>query len=243
MRAFPRTVLPELLDDLAPEDPLARRSRRDLQRIHLAMGTVATLRRALRRLQLACPPRRVLELGAGDGTLVLRLARTLATCWPDVELTLLDRHDLVTRETREAYRALGWRTSVLTTDVLRWAQTTSAQHYDLCITALFLHHFADRDLAAILAAVLARSDAFVACEPRRDGWTRLGSRLVGVVGGNRVTRADAISSVAAGFAGHELGRAWPDSSNHWILEELRAFPFSHCFTARVRDPVPVRVGP
>jgi hypothetical protein len=227
---------------MAPDDPLAQESRRDLQRIHIAMRTLTTLRRALARLRSSPRPRRILELGAGDGTLLLRLARTLAVQWPDVELTLLDRHDLIGRETRAAYRSLGWHVSVVTTDVLDWTHTGSAQHYDLCVAALFLHHFAGRELAEILAAVSARADAFVACEPRRDTWAWLGSRLVGVIGGNRITRSDAVSSVAAGFAGLELSRAWPDPDNCWALQEWRAFPFTHCFLARARDPRSVVAG-
>ena len=237
MHFIPRAVLPELLDTMAPEEPLAQRSRRDLQRIHIVMNTRNTLHRALRRLRLSRPPRRILELGAGDGSLVLRLARTLAPLWPDVELTLLDRHDLISATTREAYRDLGWQVSVVTSDVVHWAHTTSALHYDVCLAALFLHHFAEPELGEILAAVAARSDAFVACEPRRNAWTRLGSRLVGVIGGNAVTRADAITSVAAGFAGQELTRMWTGFSKDWIIEESRAFPFTHCFLARPRERV------
>ena len=82
----------------------------------------------------------------------------------------------------------------------------------------------------------------MACEPRRDTWAWLGSRLVGVIGGNRITRSDAVSSVAAGFAGLELSRAWPDPDNRWALEERRAFPFTHCFLAQARDPRPDVAG-
>jgi hypothetical protein len=242
MSASRRVVLPELLDGMDPDDPLARQSRRDLQRIHVVMGTLATLRRALARLRLSPRPRRILELGAGDGTLLLRVARKFAAEWPDVELTLLDRLDLVGSETREAYRGLGWHVSVVTTDVLAWARARCLQRYDLCMTTLFLHHFADQELGELLAAVASRSDAFVACEPRRDAWARLGSRLVGVIGGNQVTRSDAVSSVAAGFAGRELSRAWPHPDNRWILEEWRAFPFTHCFSAHGRDALRDAVG-
>jgi SAM-dependent methyltransferase len=225
-------VVPELLDHLDPDDPAARRSRRDLQRIHLVMGTLHTLRAAIGHLGLEHPPRHILELGAGDGTLLLRLARSQAAAWPGVELTLLDKHDLVSARTREAYAALGWRVSVLKADILDWARAPSPR-YDLCVTSLFLHHFAGRELADILVAVAARSAAFVACEPRRDRWSGLASRLVGVMGGNRVTRSDAVSSVAAGFADVELSQAWPDGAA-WVLDETRSLPFTHCFSARAR---------
>ena len=237
MYTAPRTVVPELLDTMSPDDPLAQRSRRDLRRIHFVMGTLGTIRRALLHPGLSHPPRRILELGAGDGTLLLRLARSLATRWPDVELTLLDRQNLITRETREAYARLGWRVSVSTTDIQRWAAASAAQRYDWCVTTLFLHHFSGQELLEILAAVAARSKAFLAVEPRRDAWTRLGGRLVGVVGGNRVTRSDAIASVNAGFAGDELTRLWPGARDRWSLEEAPAFPFSHRFCARARDSV------
>jgi Methyltransferase domain len=228
-----RTVEPELLDHLDPDDPQARRSRRDLQRIHLAMGTMHALRSGLTRLNLARPPRSILELGAGDGTLLLRLARSYARSWPGVDLTLLDQHDLVSAQTRAGYQGLGWRVSVLKDDVLAWSRVPSPG-YDLCVTTLFLHHFVGKDLGDILAAVAARSTAFVACEPRRNAWTYLASQLVGFIGANQVTRADAVSSVAAGFTGLELTKLWPESRD-WVLEETVALPFTHCFTARARD--------
>jgi hypothetical protein len=226
-----RCVLPELLDELAPDDPRARRSRRDLQRVHYAMATLSILRRALARLELAAPPRRILELGAGDGTLLLRLARALRPRWTDVELTLLDRHDIVALETREAYRQLGWRVTVARAEVLAWAQEPITQRYDLSVATLFLHHFNDAALGVLLPAVAARTNAFIACEPRRDWFARLGSRLVGVIGGNAVTREDAVTSVAAGFANLELTTVWPRAHGAWVVAEFPARPFTHCFLA------------
>jgi SAM-dependent methyltransferase len=236
MSAAPRRVLPEMLDELPPEDPRARRSRRDLQRVHLAMATLSTLRRALARLQLAAPPRRILELGAGDGTLLLRLARAMQPSWHDLELTLLDRHDIVAPGTHEAYAQFGWRVSVLRADVLDWVREVASPqpdlpHYDLCLTTLFLHHFDDVHLAGLLAAVAASSDAFVACEPRRDALAQLGSHLVGVIGGNKVTREDAVTSVAAGFRHQELSALWPSAHGPWRISEYAARPFTHCFVA------------
>ena len=53
-------------------------------------------------------PRSLLELGCGDGTFMLRLARRLAPRWPDVTVTLLDRQSIVSEKTKAAFRALGW---------------------------------------------------------------------------------------------------------------------------------------
>ncbi len=229
-----RVVLPELLDHLPPDDPQALRSRRDLQRIHVVMRTRATLCDAIARLQLERPPASVLELGAGDATLLLHLATTLAPRWPGVAVTVLDRLDLVSSETRRGFRALGWSISVVTADILDWAHAKSREHHDLCLTTLFLHHFTAQQLGAILAAVAARCSAFVACEPRRDLLTLLGSRCVALLGGNRITREDAVTSVVAGFNGRELTQAWQDPGNAWSLDESRVFPFTHRFSARRR---------
>lgn len=234
MIASARIVLPELLDDLDPSDPQARRSRRDLRRVHRAMRSVSILKAAIGRLRLVRRPSRLLELGAGDASLLLRLARAQPD-WRDLELTLLDRHDLISRETRDAYDRLGWKLTVLCTDVVEWAGDHHAQHFDLCVTTLFLHHFDTGPLCHLMAAVATHSDAFVACEPRRNAFAGLSSHLVGALGVNAVTRGDAVKSVAAGFSGRELTGMWPDAHADWRCDEYAAPPFTHCFTAARRS--------
>jgi SAM-dependent methyltransferase len=149
------------------------------------MGSLSILQRAVARLRLAAPPRRILELGAGDGTLLLRLARALHPRWTSVELTLLDRHDVVGVKTREAYLRLDWRVTVVRADALAWALEPTTKRYDLCVATLFLHHLDDAELQVLLPAIAASTNAFVACEPRRDGFARLGSRLIGLLGAER----------------------------------------------------------
>ncbi len=225
-----RRVCPEALDDLDPSDPHAVRARGDLRRVHRAMGSLTILRNLIARLQLAAPPKAILELGAGDGTLLLRLARALAS-WRGVELTLLDRHRVVLPETLESFRKLGWRVSVACKDALVWAAEPAETCFDLCVTTLFLHHFQDDDLRVLLEGIARRCDAFIASEPRRDLLAGVGSRLVGLLGTSAITRGDAVKSVAAGFAGRELSAAWPKGSSGWRVREFRAPPFSHCFLA------------
>jgi hypothetical protein len=73
----------------------------------------------------------------------------------------------------------------------------------------------------------------IACEPRR-GWLALaGSRLIGVLGVNSVTRTDAVLSVQAGFRGRELTALWPRESG-WCLREEASGSFGHCFHATRR---------
>jgi SAM-dependent methyltransferase len=229
--ATSRIVLSELLDELEPNDPRARRSRRDLQRIHRVMGSLSILKRAIVGLQLAARPRHILELGAGDGSLLLRFARTLKPKWGGIALTVLDRYDLLSAATRNAYESLGWSLTVLRADALSWAAQDHPQHFDLCITTLFLHHFDAPALGILMPTIAANVDAFVACEPRRNTIAWLGSHAIGLLGANAVTRGDAVKSVAAGFAHQELTAFWPRAGGRWVLKESAAPPFTHCFTA------------
>jgi hypothetical protein len=231
MSTMSRSVVPEELDELRPDDPRARRSRGDLRRIHHAMRSVAILRGALARLRLARPPRRIIELGSGDGSLVLRLGRRLRPPWRSVELCLLDREPVVARETEEALRRLDWTPVVLRQDALDWAAESGAPRYDLCLVSLFLHHFDETALRRLIAGIAARCDAVVACEPERGRLAYLFSHLVGVLGANSITRGDAVKSVQAGFTGREIATAWPPRVTDWWVQEYAAWPFSHCFVA------------
>ncbi|WP_425259350.1 methyltransferase domain-containing protein [Rubrivivax sp. RP6-9] len=233
-----RTVSAETLDHLAPDDPAARRSRRDLVRVHRAMGTRAIVAggwQALVGPARAAAPLRILELGAGDGTLLLGLARALAPRWPQVQLCLLDRQDIVAPATLAGFAALGWQVRVQAIDVLAWAArpeaTVPGTRWDLITTSLFLHHFDGAAFELLLGAAAARCDRFFACEPRRSGLALAGSHLVGALGANAVTREDAVRSVHAGFRGTELDAHWPRAGGHWHTREGAAGLFSHCFSA------------
>lgn len=230
-----RRLEPETLDHLAPDDPAAQRSRRDLLRVNGVMGArrilLAAIRRALPAGTAAGRPLRVLEIGCGDGLLMLGVARALRATWPEAELTLLDRQPIVTPETLAAYDVLGWWARQLVDDVMAWAAGPApALPYDLIVTNLFLHHFEGEALRTLLAAVAARSTAFVACEPRRGALALAASHLVGVIGANVVTREDAVLSVRAGFRGGELQAMWRQGSA-WRSHEYRAGLFSHVFIA------------
>ncbi len=227
-----RQVEREALDDLPVDDPRAHHARRDLRVIHRMMGTHPLLRRALLRATTGAPPRRVLEIGCGDGRLLLDLAPRLR--WPLLDLTLLDRQDTVAPSTLAAYRRYGWRATPLLADVQE-ALPGAAAGCDLVVACLFLHHFDNAALASLLGTLASQARAVVAFEPRRSTGALLGSRLVGLLGANAVTRADAVLSVRAGFRATEISALWPASaSNDWQLHEAAAGPFGHVFIARRR---------
>ena len=229
---FQRRVESEVLDDLCVDDPRAQRSRRDLQHLNRTMGTVPIFLRALGRSMNRSVPRTILELGAGDASMMLRIARNRGLRWRDVRLTLLDRLDLVDPKTIAAFRDIGWTATVETMDVFDWLARPSVACWDLVIANLFLHHFRSDELTRLLAAIARCSRTFICCEPRRSILPLAASHLVGLLGAGPVTREDAVLSVHAGFRSQELSALWPTSGNvDWHLQEYRAGLFSHGFVA------------
>ena len=228
-----RRLAPEILDTLPTTDPRAQRSRNDLRRLHRAMGTLSIACSALDHAAAsagASKPKSLLELGAGDGTMMSRLARKRAKRWPGIQASMLDRVNLVQPETLEAIRQQGWKPGVIASDVFDWLAIREEKRWDLIWANLFIHHFEREELAGLLFDVAQRTRAFVCCEPRRSLLPLVGSRLLGALGAGSVTRHDAVVSVRAGFRGKELSHLWPDRKA-WLLHEYPAGLFSHCFVA------------
>lgn len=243
---LPRIVEAEMLDSLSPDDPAAERSRRDLVRVNRVMGASRILAGAMRTAMAGRMPSgrplRVLEIGCGDGDLLLAAVSGLKG-WPKADLTLLDRVPLVDFETQRAFAAHGWLARTVTADVVQWAVApTYWPRFDLVVANLFLHHFDADGLAALLKAIAPRCDALVACEPRRVRLALAASHLVGAIGANAVTRKDAVLSVRAGFIDQEISALWPrpgrgeaapaeDAAAEWQCREYAAGFFSHVFIA------------
>jgi hypothetical protein len=225
-----RRVEPELLDGLTADDPRARRSREDLQRLHRVMATLPIVERALDRGTSGFGPRTLLELGAGDGSLMLRLAQKRAVSWPNVRVTLLDRIKLVAPPTLEGIRETGWTPTIMAMDVFDWLAQRDDSRWDVILANLFVHHFAAGELQRLLAGIAARTCVFLCCEPRRSALALAGSHMVGLLGAGAVTRQDAVSSVRAGFRSQELSGLWPNPQD-WVVSEFSAGLFSHCFLA------------
>lgn len=176
-------------------------------------------------------PRRLADLGSGDGRFLLGVARRMAPHWPAVTALIVDREDIMSAQTRAGFAALGWRCESMIGDIFEVLPDLDAQ----IITAnLFLHHLDAAAVKQLLTLAAKQAHSFIACEPRRSPVALLASRMVFALACNAVTRHDAIASVRAGFAGAELSQMWPDAG--WRLREAWALPFTHVFSAR-RDAV------
>lgn len=222
-----RIVQPELLDALPPDDPGAVRSRRDLRRVNAWMDNHTIMAVSLME-NFPGTPRQIAELGAGDGRFLLRVAQKLSPSWPDdMNVTLLDRQNIMPPQTLAAFTSLGWRAEIVIADVFDWPPAPA----QIVIANLFLHHFEEEQLAELLRVISQRAKLFVAIEPHRFRYAFPCGQLLWLIGCNYVTRHDAAASIRAGFLGGELSTLWPDKRN-WQLTERRAGLFSHLFIAR-----------
>lgn len=227
-----RIVQPELLDELPPDDPRARWSRCDLRRVNAWMRNHVIMAKALQTAATGQAPRQIVEFGAGDGNLLLRVARKLSPRWQDTKTILLDRQKNVATQTLAAFAPLGWHVEAVEADVFDWL--SAAAELDIVIANLFLHHLTDAKLKELFRAVAKRARFLVAIEPHRGSWPLFCCRLIWAIGCNSVTRHDALVSVRAGFLDNELSTLWP-SDPGWHLTERRSGSFSHLFVARRMD--------
>jgi hypothetical protein len=222
-----RKLTTEILDELPSDAPEAIRSRKDLRLLNGIMGHSRILAEAARQ---GAPPVCVVELGAGDGDLILRVVKRLGLGARRGKLVLVDRNPVVSADTVATLDSMGWTVHICRQDVFEWARTND-QTFNICFSNLFLHHFPDEALRELLGLIEPRIERLLACEPRRSRGALLASRLVGLIGCNRVTRHDAVVSVEAGFSNDELTQLWPDSAE-WECAEENAGLFSHLFAAR-----------
>jgi len=229
-----RTVLPELLDALPPQDQSALRSRRDLRRLNAWMGHPRVMARVLKNNLPDQNARHIVELGAGDGHFLLSVARRLRGKWPGAEATLVDRLDALDPHTCEQFKHLGWHVRAEIAEASEWLRQTPPLATATVISNLFLHQFEAGQLAKLLRLVANSSRLVIALEPRRSWLPRLCGRLLWVIGCGPVTRHDGHISVRAGFAGCEITELWPDKKN-WELVEHPVGLFSHLFIARRKD--------
>jgi Methyltransferase domain len=229
-----REVRPELLDHLPPADPRAIHSRKDLQRVNAWMRNARIMARELGSCLNGKTEVGLVEIGAGDGSFLLKVGALLAGSCSHATAVLLDKNNIVTPETRSRFLKIGWKIETVTSDVNDWLQNTDGAPCDFMIANLFLHHFSDPQLGSLLSRAAQHTKVFIAVEPRRWGWSLIFARFLWMIGCNRVTQHDALVSIRAGFANQELSNLWP-STGSWLLREHPANLSSHLFVAKRRN--------
>lgn len=195
-----RMVTPEILDGLAPDDPAAMRSRRDLRLIHFLMGNEKWMLRQLKRFARDAEAG-IHEWGAGDGTFLLQIART----FPRTPITAVDL----------APRPAGLA------DPIKWQQGDLLENPDaeagILVANMFLHHFEGQSLKR-LGEKCHRFRVLIFNEPNRSPLALLWSALLFPLVG-RVTRHDMPASIRAGFRHGELTEWLGLRANEWQITE------------------------
>jgi 2-polyprenyl-3-methyl-5-hydroxy-6-metoxy-1,4-benzoquinol methylase len=200
-----RTLTPELLDSLPPDDPAALHSRRDLRWINAAMGNHRWFASTLP--PLLGPGELALELGAGTGELAAQLtARGVATDG-------LDRTPA----------PLSWPAA------RAWHQVdlrdfTGFNRYGAVVGNLIFHHLDDGELAQLGARLSHAGRVIVASEPTRSPRSQRLIALAGrALGASHITLHDAHVSIAAGFRGDELPRLLGLKPEAWAIDCRETF--------------------
>ena len=188
-----RKIEPEILDNLPPDAAGVREARRDLRRINAIMGNHRWIHRELRRH--VRPGDRVAELGAGDGSLALRMADTIKNAADSRYLAL----DL-------APPPQGWPGGQAFEWIRGdWRETCVRCAPDVVVANLFFHHFEDAELCAGASSFLSSARVIIVREPARHrAWMRHFLRPLGL---HPITRHDMAASICAGFLSNELPEA------------------------------------
>ncbi len=196
-----RSVIPELLDHLAADDPAAIRSRRDLSRINFLMGNERWVRSQLQKFPKPADFG-IVEIGAGDGALCGQMAR------------LFPKSPIAAYDLAPKPRKLDGRVAWHQGDLFEQIPPSTG---GILVANLFLHHFEKPALAA-LGKWISGFDVLIFNEPDRSQIPHyLGNLINPFI--NHVTRHDMHVSIDAGFTHGEISALLELDLRHWQIRE------------------------
>ena len=203
-----RELRNELLDELDPANPKAKRSRQDLRRINLFMGNMRWIKKEIQQvLNQTNTKLNVIEIGSGDGQFLESLKHNI-----DLNLIGIDIQSKPQSISSE----------------IEWIQEDILQINDIplnnsdpvaVICNLILHHFTDDQLFKI-GKLLSKANHIIINEPSRRFIPLIMGYLAFPLLG-QVTRHDMIVSIRAGFRGRELLKFFPSKNCITIKETVR----------------------
>jgi SAM-dependent methyltransferase len=180
-----RCYATEIIDDPTLPDELLRRVHQDLTRAHRWLGNTAAILSALRRDPL--PVRRVLDIGCGDGGLLVEIHRKLGAEVIGVDLRAPSRRPAAI--------------PIVEADAVR----SPLPEADVAIAVCVAHHLSDLDCVAMIRNVGRYSRRFIILDLVRH---RLPLALFGLAVGpwlHPVNSHDGRQSIRRAYTPRELG--------------------------------------
>lgn len=203
-----RVLGQELLDTLPHDHPDALASRQDIEVINRIMGNFRWFQRQIQ--QLAPVHGRIVELGAGDGSLIHHIALSspaLVAHWTGLDLA---------PPPADLPLGVQWvQGDFLQTE----ASVKALEDAEIVVANLILHHFTEDQLRR-LAPHLRQARLILVNEPARHWRHYLEGRALNLMCEfNHVTLYDMKLSIEAGFRTGELPRALMLDRDLWKVEE------------------------
>ena len=196
---------PELMDDPGLAAGRHHAALRGLERINRWSGSVRIVWSAIRGLP---PPAaggalRILDVATGAGDVPIGLWRRAQRSNLRVQIEACDASPRAVEFAQQRAARAGAEVRFFPLDVLR---DELPDGYDAVVSSLFLHHLADEQAVMLLKKMAAASRRLVVVNDLlrdRPGWllAYLGSRILST---STVVHVDAVLSVRAAFAWHEI---------------------------------------
>jgi hypothetical protein len=180
-----RIIEPEILDHLDPTSAEARRSRFDLRVVNYVMGGDRWIVDEISKVQGL---KRVVEVGAGDGHLIGKVA----SLFPELEVIGMD---LIDRPAGLKPRVL-WESGDILNKEFDFGTDT------VVVANMFLHRF-DGEQLEMIGRAFPSVGGWLSHEPYRSRGTLASASLLWPFMG-RVTRHDMMVSIRAGFQVGEI---------------------------------------
>jgi SAM-dependent methyltransferase len=201
-----RHRMPEWMDQPSLDAGLHQDALRGLARIHKFTGTVA---RCWREIRAVGNDRgdvvRILDVGCGDGELLLGLHERAAQCGIAVDLAGCDLSATALKFASAAAEARGIPIQLFCLDVTCDELPITA---DVIVCSLLLHHFADSKIPFILGQFAQHATRLVLIEDLLRSYLGLGLCWAGtrLLTRSRIVHVDGVLSVRAAFSLPEIRR-------------------------------------
>ena len=190
-------------------DPGAIDSRRDLRLLNALMGHAGLFTQLARKDFPHQPPSRIVEIGAGDGKFLLRVAQRLPKTWRNMDVTFVDLQDLLLADTKIEFAALNWRVRSVEADIFEWLNDTPRENRRHDRQSRFAPFHATRNCPLLFSAVAKKPAPSLRLNRGAAGGRCFARACLSLIGCDAVTCHDAPVSVRAGFTGRELSALWP----------------------------------